>query len=484
MGADDESGSKDDEQSTTTTGHEQTPTADNQQVDEIPNEDLRRARDLVVEIPSNITPAEIDMKIIMPMPPTRTPTPKRVNFSPIPSSSHIQRFLSSPSPSLSKGKSSFKKLIPSLSFKSRNASSTDNEETVLGSSSSGTRERSSLARTFSLTMFFSPKINRAASLPVTPASCSNPESMHGENKRAVQASLTRSRSVPIFNKDGKLQVGTFFRVISTTPRAKEEISAKAASPVVADENEDEGEDIPEEEAICRICFVELGLGLGLGSDTLKMECSCRGELALAHQECALKWFSIKGNKICDVCKQEVKNLPVTLLRIQNSQAQVVQGTARWMEFRYRIWQDIPYVLIIVSMVGYFCFLEELLITKMGSGAIAISLPFSCILGLLASAASTAMVPRGYVWTYATIQFVMVVIFAHIFYSLLQLQALLSIATATLVGFGVTMCGNSIFVELFRWRIWQQPPSSVLQSAALSPRFITTQASDQGIGHGT
>ncbi|KAI3678264.1 hypothetical protein L6452_37551 [Arctium lappa] len=59
----------------------------------------------------------------------------------------------------------------------------------------------------------------------------------------------------------------------------------------------EGEDIAEE-VVCGICMVELREG---ANDTLKMECNCKGEFALAHQECAIKWFSIKGNKTCGVC---------------------------------------------------------------------------------------------------------------------------------------------------------------------------------------
>ncbi|GLT76069.1 hypothetical protein SLA2020_477500 [Shorea laevis] len=396
------------------------------------------------------------------MPLTPSSTPKRVNFSPLPSPnfSILDEY---PGPSISKNKSVLRSFLPKLSFKYRNTT-LDIEKAAalaLGVSSGETREKTPIYRTFSLSKFLTPRTKKTSSLPVTPTVHSNPESMHGRQeanntlsaKGEARPPIHRSHSVPVINKDGSIarmdSLGGLFRVVPMTPRVAKEsatVTSNVSPEKDTDGNDDDGEDIAEEEAVCRICFTELGEG----GDTFKLECSCKGELALAHQECAIKWFSIKGNKTCDVCKQEVQNLPVALLRIQNVQALRGIRGRQAESGQHRIWQDTP-ILVIVSMLAYFCFLEQLLVSDMKAGAIAIALPFSCMLGLLASMTSTTMVMKKYVWLYATIQFGLAVLSAHLFYSyLLHKQAVSSILLSTFVGFGMTMFGTSVLYEVVKW----------------------------------
>ncbi|CAN1833342.1 hypothetical protein LINPERHAP1_LOCUS33763 [Linum perenne] len=469
-----------------------------------------KKKNLFLEIPTRTLEGSpcVD-SVVIKMPPT---TPRKVNFLLTPTSADSRGgggVVGSPvAPTPSRGRSSLKSLLPKLNFKSR-ISTLNGEKPVslppeTAAATATQQEHPSIPRSLSLTKLFTPRMKRTSSLPVTPAGHSNPpDYVHSEsNSGTLNLSregplnkIARSRSVPDLGKEGSIRrMDSFFRVIPSTPRLKEgDITVHPSSPpsVSADAaDDDDGEDIPEEEAVCRICMVELCEG----GETLKMECSCKGELALAHQECAVKWFSIKGNKTCDVCKQEVQNLPVTLLRIQSmcartngfGRSQLGDPNGYRQVPHLRVWQEVP-VLVIVSMLAYFCFLEQLLVERMGTGAIAISLPFSCVLGLLSSMISSTMVKRRFVWIYASIQFALVVLFAHIFYSLVGVQAVLSVLLSTFSGFGVAMSGSSIIIEFVRWRRrWrteQQPGGNHGMHVGSIPRPVNSSG-DEGRSHHT
>ncbi|KAB2038604.1 hypothetical protein ES319_D03G157000v1 [Gossypium barbadense] len=303
----------------------------------------RRRSGLVLEIPSRTLEEPFQESVAIKIPPTPSLTPRRVNFFLTPSPSDA-RITGSSGPSSSRGKSSLKSLLP--------------------------------------------KMKRTSSMPVTRIAHLNSESaitgsLSVSNRKGSMWQFSRSLSLPLNRKEGNLRrMDSFFRVVPSIPRVKDgEINSNASVGPDAENSDLDGEDIPEEEAVCRICLVELCEG----GETLKMECSCRGELALAHKDCAVKWFTIKGNKNCDVCNQEVQNLPVTLLRIQSTRPQNVGAAIPG----YRVWHEVP-ILVFLSMLSYFCFLEQLLIVKMGIGAIAISLPFACVIGLLSSMTSSTM----------------------------------------------------------------------------------------------
>ncbi|KAG4970525.1 hypothetical protein AAZX31_13G122600 [Glycine max] len=449
--------------------------------EELPREQHGARQNLILDIPaiSQEEAREDYVRINMPL----TPPPRRVIFSPCPSPV-FPRSKESPGPSSSKSKSNIKTFLPKLSLKFRNTSSEIEKAAFLAlEGSTVAPKKPFLSRTLSLV---TPRGKKTSSLPVTPIAHSNPGSVHGGNlvyaetvEKELNLPIHRSRSVPVLNKEGNSPVRGMFRIVPTTLRLDEKIAS--ATPMTSPihdtvKNEDGGEDIPEEEAVCRICFVELGEG----ADTFKLECSCKGELSLAHRECVVKWFTIKGNRTCDVCKQEVQNLPVTLLRVQNGQAHNMLGADA---SQYRVWQDAP-ILVVINMLAYFCFLEQLLVSNMGSGAIAMSLPFSCILGLLASMTATTMVRRNHVWIYATVQFCLVVLAGHLFFSLVHMQAVLAILLATFTGFGVVMCGASILMEILKWRgrsLAQSNQQQGSQEAIPPPDQSSTVAHQPQIG---
>uniref|UniRef100_A0A7I4C665 RING-CH-type domain-containing protein n=1 Tax=Physcomitrium patens TaxID=3218 RepID=A0A7I4C665_PHYPA len=194
------------------------------------------------------------------------------------------------------------------------------------------------------------------------------------------------------------------------PHVSSEFDVEKGKGSIKDELE---EAIPVEEAVCRICMDSLTEDCG---ETLKMECRCLGEMALAHKECAFKWFGIKGDRVCDVCGTVVQNIPVTMVRVPANEQTVNQSRSvdTHTVNRTSIWQDIP-VLAIINMMAYFCFIEQLLVSKLGTKALAISIPFSIIIGLLASVTTIALVTKRYVWMYATIQFALVCIFGYVFF---------------------------------------------------------------------
>ncbi|KAG6768999.1 hypothetical protein POTOM_024614 [Populus tomentosa] len=411
-----------------------------------------------------------------------------------------------PRPNSAKFKSTMKNLPPQRSLKAK-ALSEDGEKTVLivpdTPPSDSPAAKPSTSRSFSLNKVLFP-LKPANSMPVTPCGNSDPEAVlerninsYSDDKVEVRHHIKRSLSVPVNIKTRSLRRtesgGGLFRVVLATPRpvAADSTSTNDAS-AIETASEDDGEDIPEDEAVCRICLVELSEG----GDTLKMECSCKGELALAHQQCAVKWFSIKGNKTCDVCRQDVRNLPVTLLKIHNPQAAgrrplTVSQQREVTHYRQVLLQDWDFenglagcasschgqrasvFLLSGATTGTYRHLSASLylqfyfqsfqVSDLGPRALAISLPFSCVLGLLSSMIASTMVSRSYIWAYASLQFAVVILFAHVFYTVLNVNPILSVLLSSFTGFGIAISTNSLLVEYLRWRARRQLQSSHQQN---------------------
>ncbi|KAK9068648.1 hypothetical protein SSX86_012763 [Deinandra increscens subsp. villosa] len=292
------------------------------------------------------------------MPPAPPPLPrfhKKVNLE------------ASPKTCSSRNISLKKKLLPKLSFKNI---TTISDVIIPAASRLLPQEKSSITRPWPLTKMLTKMTT--PSRPFTPIGHSDVE--HGLRRSGgslnlqtqVHEHIRRSKSVPILNENSMNRRESFFRLIPTGSRVKD-FDGMTPTHIPTDDDDDaNGDDIAEEDAVCRIFLVELCEG----GETLKMECSCK----------------------------DVENLPVILQRIQKSARNRDNGVIAAPDLHvevnayndiYMVWQEMP-ILVVVSTLAYFCFLEHFLVGKMGLGSIALSLPFSCVLGVLSSMTSSAM----------------------------------------------------------------------------------------------
>lgn len=62
--------------------------------------------------------------------------------------------------------------------------------------------------------------------------------------------------------------------------------------------------------VCRICHLsakESGMTMST-AELVELGCGCKGELGVAHRQCAEAWFRVKGNRLCEICGEAARNV--------------------------------------------------------------------------------------------------------------------------------------------------------------------------------
>lgn len=66
--------------------------------------------------------------------------------------------------------------------------------------------------------------------------------------------------------------------------------------------------VGENQRVCRICHLNAKESGKNCIELIELGCGCKGELGVAHLHCAEAWFKVRGNRLCEICSETVKNI--------------------------------------------------------------------------------------------------------------------------------------------------------------------------------
>ncbi|WVZ68944.1 hypothetical protein U9M48_017815 [Paspalum notatum var. saurae] len=116
---------------------------------------------------------------------------------------------------------------------------------------------------------------------------------------------------------------------------------------------------------CRICHLGPEDGgsaaAPASNEVIRLGCGCKDELGDAHRQCAEAWFRIKGDRCCEICGSDAKN--ITGLEVKKFMEQWhgrrVANTQAMEERESHCWRQQPFCnfllasLLIVFMLPWF-----------------------------------------------------------------------------------------------------------------------------------
>lgn len=117
------------------------------------------------------------------------------------------------------------------------------------------------------------------------------------------------------------------------------------------------------EKVCRICHLDTFERGKKFVDLIEIGCGCKGELGFVHTHCAETWFKLKGNRLCEICREIAKNVTgVSDNRFieEWNEARYIAGGAGSAERHRRCCSGQPFCnlliacLIIVFLLPWFC----------------------------------------------------------------------------------------------------------------------------------